>query len=207
MLLLLLAGCQRPPTPPEQAPSAGQNKSLPFAPVSEPVTPPLDRLNYDKPLTQMLKGESVDRRRVGLKIEKSRYLLTLLYRGKPLKAYPVVFGRNPVDDKRCEGDACTPEGTFHLAEVRPHRLWSKFMLLDYPTAASRQKFRVAKEKGEIPANATIGGAVGIHGVPDQADRAIEARRNWTLGCISLKTADIDELYSVCQKGTRVEIVH
>jgi lipoprotein-anchoring transpeptidase ErfK/SrfK len=81
------------------------------------------------------------------------------------------------------------------------------MLLNYPTSVSWQRFRSAKREGIIPQTATIGGAVGIHGVPDHADYAIDQCQNWTAGCISLKTHDIEELASVCQKGTHVHIVH
>jgi murein L,D-transpeptidase YafK len=142
-----------------------------------------------------------------LKIEKSRFLLTVLYRGKPLKSYPVVLGANPVDDKLREGDNCTPEGEFKIVEVRSPHKWSRFMLLNYPTSASRTRFLTAQKRGDLPAGATIGSAIGIHGVPKGFDSAIDARENWTAGCIALKTADINEIYSVCRRGTAVRIVH
>jgi murein L,D-transpeptidase YafK len=124
-----------------------------------------------------------------------------------VKSYPVVFGANPVDDKHREGDRCTPEGRFKIDARYPHRLWNKFMLLSYPTAESWRKFKEAKRSGKLRASATIGGNVGIHGVPEGRDDAIDSRTNWTLGCISLKNADVDELYSVVRKGTAVEITH
>jgi murein L,D-transpeptidase YafK len=149
----------------------------------------------------------IDRSHVSLRIVKSKLALTLLVSGRPLKTYPVVLGRNPVDDKRFEGDGCTPEGEFRIVEMRsPHR-WSRFMLLSYPNAASRRRFQAAQRAGRLPAGATIGGAIGIHGVPAGFDRAIDAHQNWTAGCISLKTADIDEIYSLCRIGTPVRIVH
>ncbi|MEM7726994.1 MAG: L,D-transpeptidase [Cyanobacteria bacterium P01_A01_bin.45] len=43
---------------------------------------------------------------------------------------------------------------------------------------------------------TIGGQVGIHGVPPQSDRMIDDRKNWTWGCLSLKNQNVDELYQV-----------
>ncbi len=166
-----------------------------------------DLLHYQTPLTELISDSPVRKSQIALRVEKSKYRLTVLYRGKAVKSYPVVLGGNPVDDKRREGDSCTPEGYFHLSLVRPHQDWTKFMLLDYPTAVSWQRFRTAKRDGTIPKNATIGGAVGIHGVPDHADAAIDRRQNWTAGCISLKTHDIEEVASVCQKGTLVHILH
>jgi murein L,D-transpeptidase YafK len=166
-----------------------------------------DLLHYDKPLVELISEKPLRKSRVSLRVEKSRYRLTVLYQGKAVKAYPVVLGANPVDDKRFEGDNCTPEGHFRLTTVRPHRSWSRFMLLSYPTPVSWQRFRRAKRDGVIPQDATIGGAVGIHGVPDRADGAIDRRQNWTAGCISLKRHDIEEIYAVCRTGTPVTIVH
>ena len=166
-----------------------------------------DLLNYETPLVQLISEQPLHKSRIALRVEKSRYRLTVLYRGKAVKSYPIVLGANPVDDKRFEGDNCTPEGHFALTVVRAHRSWSRFMLLNYPTAVSRQRFRRAKRDGVIAQNATIGGAVGIHGVPNHADQAIDRGQNWTAGCISLKTHDIEEVSSVCRAGTPVLITH
>lgn len=140
-------------------------------------------------------------------IDKSHHRLFVMHGRHVEKSYPCVFGRNPSDDKVCEGDSRTPEGLFHIARMYPHRLWSRFMLLDYPNAASWAKFRHNRATGRLPKGATVGSAVGIHGVPAGYDSAIDQDQNWTLGCISLKTADIKELYSLCRVGTRVRIVH
>ncbi|MEL7071899.1 MAG: L,D-transpeptidase [Cyanobacteria bacterium J06634_6] len=53
---------------------------------------------------------------------------------------------------------------------------------------------------------TIGGQIGIHGVPDNADGFVDTRSNWTWGCVSLKNADVDEIYSVASHNTVVEIL-
>ena len=53
---------------------------------------------------------------------------------------------------------------------------------------------------------TIGGEIGIHGVPQHNDSLIDSQSNWTWGCISLKNHDVDELYSVIQIGTVVTII-
>jgi murein L,D-transpeptidase YafK len=156
---------------------------------------------------EALLGRSYDRKQISLRVEKSRYRLSVIYRGKAVKTYPVVFGRNPIDDKLREGDGRTPEGTFHVQELRAHRYWRRFLWLDYPTADSWRKHRAAKRAGTIRQDATIGGEIGIHGVPNGADDAIERRQNWTLGCISLRNADIEEVYAVCRRGTAVTIVH
>ena len=173
--------------------------------ASAVITSRSDLLNYTRPLGEI--ANDLDTRQTSIVIEKSKYRLTLKYKGKLLKSYPVVFGGNPVDDKRREGDRCTPEGKFKIEARYPHRLWNKFMLLNYPTAESWRKFNEAKRSGKMRSTATIGGSVGIHGVPERHDDAIDARNNWTLGCISLKNSDVDELYGAVRVGTPIEISH
>lgn len=122
-----------------------------------------------------------------------------------LKSYPVVFGFNPIDDKRIEGDGCTPEGSFEVRDRYPHKKWSKFIWVNYPTKNSWEKHKKAKEEGEIAETETIGGQIGIHGVPEGQDFLIDLDTNWTLGCISLKNKHINEFYPYINKGTKIEI--
>lgn len=139
-------------------------------------------------------------------ISKSTYILELRADTVTLARFPMVLGGNPVDDKRMQGDKSTPEGIFSIRDLYPHKKWSKFIWIDYPTAASWEKHEAAKRKGLIPQTANIGGEIGIHGVPEGYDSAIDAKQNWTLGCISLKTSDINWLYDHVYKGMKVEIV-
>ena len=175
--------------------------------VNRPAKLTAPPLNYGKPLLSLIGKEPLDKANITLKIEKSKYLLTILYSGEPIKAYPVVFGKDPVNDKQREGDSRTPEGDFALTRLYPHKDWTKIMMLNYPTPDSWRKFGENKSAKRIRSDATIGSAIGIHGVPAGHDDAVESRQNWTLGCISLKTADIEEVYSVCRCGTKVQIVH
>jgi murein L,D-transpeptidase YafK len=161
-------------------------------------------VHSDRPLADLL-PQHYDRGKVSILIEKSRYRLTVYYNQTPIKSYPVVFG-DPQGDKRREGDRKTPEGILQIQDKYPHSTWSKFLWLNYPNAQSECKHNRAKQQGEIPANSQIGGEVGIHGVPIGKDAKIDQRINWTLGCPSLKTLDINELYDAVQVGTVVEIV-
>lgn len=163
-------------------------------------------LNYTHQLTQLVDSPEIDKNKVSILIDKSRYRLTVYYDKKPLKSYPVVLGFNSVDDKLKEGDGRTPEGIFKIKDLYTHPTWSKFLWLDYPTKDSWRKHIKAKGNGKINWLDSIGGQVGIHGVPDRQDFLIEKRSNWTLGCISLKNRDVEELYQVVKKGTEVEII-
>ncbi|WP_339378728.1 L,D-transpeptidase [Calothrix sp. NIES-2100] len=78
--------------------------------------------------------------------------------------------------------------------------------MNYPNAQSWRKHFQAKVNGQLAWDVPVGGEVGIHGVPNGADKMIDDRQNWTLGCPSLKNQDVDELYQWVQVGTVVEIV-
>lgn len=104
-----------------------------------------------------------------------------------------------------QGDQCTPEGTFTIRDYYPHKSWSKFIWIDYPNEASWEKHAFAKEKGQIPEDAKIGGEIGIHGVPEGYDYAIRDKYNWTLGCISLTNKDVNEIYTYVFTGMVVTI--
>lgn len=142
---------------------------------------------------------------VRIVIDKSSYELYVYDRQGWFATYPVVFGNSSLDDKKMEGDRNTPEGSFKIANKRIHEKWDRYMGLDYPTAQSLEKFRQRKLRGEIPANASPGGGVGIHGTWPHDDYMIDRYQNWTNGCISLKNEDIEDLYSYVPVGTPVTI--
>lgn len=165
----------------------------------------VDRFRDSSPLVELL-DESVSPDQLSLLVEKSAFRLTVFHQGNPIKTYPIVLGGNPSGDKLREGDRKTPEGIFKIRDQYPHPTWSKFIWLDYPTADSWRKHWNAKLSGEIDPLDTIGGEVGIHGVPNGADDWIASGKNWTLGCVSLTNADINEIYAVVGQGTVVEIL-
>ncbi len=63
-----------------------------------------------------------------------------------LATYPVVFGSKDQEDKKMEGDRLTPEGTFRIVGKKIHKQWGKFLMLDYPTAISYEKFNSEKPR-------------------------------------------------------------
>lgn len=138
-------------------------------------------------------------------VTKHDYSLTLYDDGGWLVKYPVVFGNKDLGDKMQEGDRETPEGTFTIISKKPHEKWHKFLMLDYPTAESYEKFKQRKAAGLIPQNAQIGGGVGIHGTWPHEEFAVDRYQNWTEGCISMKNEDIDELFKMIPPGTKVII--
>lgn len=162
-----------------------------------------------------LKNETVSSKRifaesgpvgnVSIVIDKSDYELSVYDEKGWYATYPVVFGNNSLADKKMEGDKNTPEGVFHINGKRVHEKWYRFMALDYPTKESWDKFNQRKQKGEIPSSARIGGSIGIHGTWPNDDMVVDRYKNWTMGCISMKNEDVQDLYNYTPVGTKVTI--
>ncbi len=142
---------------------------------------------------------------VQILIDKSDYELYVYDSLGWFATYPVVFGNNSLGDKKMEGDRNTPEGTFKINNKRVHNKWHRFISIDYPNKESWEKFNQRKARGEIPAAARIGGGIGIHGTWPHEDYQIDRYRNWTLGCISMKNEDVEELFRFIPNGTKVTI--
>jgi murein L,D-transpeptidase YafK len=138
-------------------------------------------------------------------IDKSDYELSVYDQKGWFATYPVVFGNSSLQDKMVEGDRNTPEGHFKILSKKLHPKWNRFMLLDYPNAETMAKFNERKRRGEIPRNASPGGGVGIHGTWPHDENIVDRYTNWTLGCISLKNEDMNDLYSYITPGTEVTI--
>ncbi len=138
-------------------------------------------------------------------INKSNYNVEVYYRRKMIRYYKAVFGPKPMENKRMEGDRCTPEGWFTIKTKNPNSKYNKFMQLDYPNDSSVACFNRLKEKGALPKSARIGGDIGIHGIWKGGDDMIENGVCWTDGCVALKNKDIEELYTFVGIGTRVYI--
>lgn len=159
-----------------------------------------------KTLLEQVTSRKIPTKDLLIFIDKSAYELKVKYKDEVLITYPCVFGFNAKDDKKQEGDGCTPEGNFGIVSMYPHKSWSFFIWIDYPNAKSWEKFNSNKKNKVIPQDATIGGQVGIHGVPKGSDDLISSKTNWTLGCISLTTADITDLYKSIGKSTKILVV-
>ena len=162
-------------------------------------------INENRSLAFLIDSLQVKQHNVSIQIDKSDYILMVLNKAEILKSYRMVLGSNPKDDKRMEGDRCTPEGTFHIVSKYPHKSWRKFIWIDYPNDESKIKFKEAKLNGEIPKDAKIGGEIGIHGTPKDSDYLIDDKVNWTWGCVSLKRKDVDEIYPYINESTEIII--
>lgn len=185
-LACLLACSSSPALPPSESTAGSENVA--------PPPPP------DRPLARIVDSLGVATRSIRFAVIKNKRLFHVLAGDDTLKTYPCVLGEVPVGDKMMQGDRRTPEGTFGIRSKRMHDKWHAFVWIDYPNAESWRRFATRKRTGQIPANADIGGEIGIHGVPPGMDHWVDAGADWTWGCIALRNPDLDEIYPYIAAG-------
>jgi L,D-peptidoglycan transpeptidase YkuD (ErfK/YbiS/YcfS/YnhG family) len=132
-------------------------------------------------------------------VDKLEHRCLLLAGGRVEKSYVANLGRNWYRIKVQEHDASTPEGEYRIKRKSPSSSFGWAILLDYPNAADQQRFNSMKKSGEIALRAGIGGNIEIHG-------GGRLNSDWTDGCVSLKNADMADLYQRAYIGMPVTIV-
>ena len=134
-----------------------------------------------------------------LLVEKSPRRLTLLWKGTPVKTYRVALGRAPAGRKQCQGDNRTPEGLYRVDARNAASHYHRALHVSYPNAqdlAGARRLRCAP-----------GGDIMIHGLPNGYGWLGASHRlhDWTLGCIAVTDAEIEEIWNAVLNGTVVEI--
>ncbi len=125
--------------------------------------------------------------------------------------YRVGLGFEPEGHKTREGDGRTPEGWYTTSD----KPWSSFhaaIAVHYPNPkdsaaglgnghidpSTHSSIASAHQSGRKPPQTTaLGGEILLHGGGSATD--------WTLGCIALENADIDDLRSHLPKSMKVHI--
>lgn len=135
-----------------------------------------------------------------LVVHKSKHTLEAYAQGKRIKTYSVSIGRNPEGDKQKEGDGRTPEGAYIIDAKNANSGYHKNLGISYPNATDREE---ARRSGVKP-----GGDVKIHGIKNGIGFIGKFHRitDWTLGCIALTNAEVDELYAHVALGTPILIL-
>jgi murein L,D-transpeptidase YafK len=128
------------------------------------------------------------------------------------RTYQVGLGFNPIDDKMKEGDGCTPEGEFYVFTKNSRSAYHLSLGVSYPNIEDARRglrdrliskeehdaiVKAIQEKKTPPQNTALGGLIYIHGNG--------ASRDWTLGCVALENADIEELFGAVSVGTPITI--
>ena len=125
-----------------------------------------------------------------------------VYQGGRLAAsYPVELSTNWVGTKRYRGDKATPEGRYKVKRKRGpgSTKYHKALEIDYPNESDLARLRAAKKRGEVPAGASPGSLIEIHGHGGRG-------ADWTEGCVALRNEHMDKVFALAQVGTPVLIV-
>ncbi|ENV64844.1 hypothetical protein F949_00233 [Acinetobacter junii NIPH 182] len=167
-----------------------------FIPSLGPVHPALSaqeiqEINKTKPVTT-------------IEVFKQQRQLKLKHHDQVIRSYPIRLGFNPVGHKQFEGDGKTPEGTYTIDWRNLQSAYYKSLHISYPNA---NDLAYAKQRQK-----SAGGDVMIHGTVPTPATAFPAsatympRKDWTLGCIAVTNADMDEIWQLVKNGTQI-IIH
>lgn len=131
-------------------------------------------------------------------VDKSERRLELRRNGVAIRSYDIALGGNPVGPKRQEGDQRTPEGDYVIDGRNPNSAYHLSLHINYPSNADRN----ASAAIGVPP----GGDIFIHGLPNTWPLETAAKVDWTLGCIAVDNAEIEEIWRLVPDGTPIQIV-
>jgi murein L,D-transpeptidase YafK len=159
---------------------------------------------------------------VSLVVVRKEFALKL-YEGEILvKTYRASFGMNVSKPKMRAEDQATPVGEYEICNLDSVHKYYRFLKLNYPNIddasdglrkgiISQEEYnRLSYEfyyEGCPRTKTALGNDIGIHGIGQYNSifRNLPFVYNWTDGSVALSNQDIDEIYSVVKKGTKVVI--
>lgn len=155
-------------------------------------------------------------------INRHTFTLNLYEDTVLIKTYRANFGRNLRSPKSMANDGATPVGVYKICEIDTTSKYHKFFKLNYPnlndaTEALRKGIIRQKQFDDIKfefyygdctdSTTVLGGNVGIQGIGkyNSIFKNLPFVYNWTDGSVAISNENIDELYKVVRKGTKVVI--
>lgn len=155
-------------------------------------------------------------------IDRHNYSLSIYDDTLFIKSYRAVFGQNIKKTKTKKGDLATPVGEYKICAIDTLNKYHKFFRLNYPNLSdamgglrkgiiNQQQFDQLKYEFYyndcIHLKTNLGGNIGIHGIGklNFIFKNLPFVFNWTDGSIAVSNDDINELYTVIKKGTKVVI--
>src|SRR6478736_6016345 len=105
----------------------------------------------------------------------------------------------PIGPKTRQGDHRTPEGHYVIDRRNSRSQFHRSLHISYPNAADRDH---ARALGVSP-----GGDIFIHGLPNGYGfiGAAHRTRDWTDGCVAVTDQEIEEIWTLVNNGTPIEI--
>jgi murein L,D-transpeptidase YafK len=152
-----------------------------------------------KPARRIPQPVPPEQRANAILVEKQARRMTLMRDGKALKAYDVSLGGDPIGHKQQEGDSRTPEGRYIIDFKNERSRFHLSMRVSYPDSKDRES---ARKRGVPP-----GSDIMIHGLPNGMGfiGRLSLARDWTDGCIAVTNAEVEEIWSMVEVGTPIEI--
>lgn len=133
-------------------------------------------------------------------VRKAERKLYLMRGDEVLRSFRIALGLSPQGHKMREGDFRTPEGRYQLVERKANSDYFLAIRISYPNATDVSRSR---SRGDDP-----GGAIMIHGLPNNPTRSIEyyRRADWTNGCIAVSNSDMVDIWLMTARNTPIEIL-
>jgi murein L,D-transpeptidase YafK len=132
-------------------------------------------------------------------VHKQARTMELMHAGHVLKTYKVALGGEPLGAKTRQGDHRTPEGVYAIDSRNAHSQFHRSLHISYPNVADKER---ARKLGVAP-----GGDIYIIGLPNGYGfiGAAHRARDWTDGCMAVTDQEIEEIWTLVDNGTPVEI--
>jgi murein L,D-transpeptidase YafK len=154
-------------------------------------------------ISQASDNSTVDR----IVVQKKYKKLYLMSKNQILKSYDIAMGPNAdKGPKTFQGDNKTPEGIYNVEFKNPKSNYYMALKVSYPNG---KDIAYAQSK-----NKSAGNFIMIHGFPvkpidglipqivkDEQHPAV----NWTQGCMAVTDREIEEIYSLVQVKSTIEI--
>ncbi|GLT18419.1 hypothetical protein GCM10007938_21980 [Vibrio zhanjiangensis] len=134
-----------------------------------------------------------------VKVDKSKRRMYLIDGQQIIREFRIALGKSPKGHKRQEGDQRTPEGRYYLDFVIDDSEFYRSIHISYP---NQRDIAYANALRVEP-----GGNIKIHGLRNGESRPANFVQSfdWTNGCIAITNEEMDELLTLVQPGTPIDI--
>lgn len=142
-----------------------------------------------------------------IKVYKSKRYLELVSNGQVMQRYPIRLGFEPTGHKLTEGDGKTPEGIYTLDWRNPNSQFYKSLHVSYPD--QQDQAEAATHGVKAGSNIMIHGSFPVRGKLLESGKPFYnymPQQDWTLGCIAVTNAAMDDIWTRVKTGTLIEIV-
>ena len=132
-----------------------------------------------------------------VQVNKGQRRMHLFSGSTPVRSYDISLGNQPVGHKQFSGDGKTPEGLYYINRRNPESRYHLSLGISYPNV---QDAAFALSQGRHPGN-----DIFIHGQGPEGKVLAPQKRDWTVGCIAVTDAQMEDIYAMVKDGTPIQI--